>query len=106
MKKYLNNSPNFSLYLTPVTQSEIEKHLQALKSTSSGYDEVSPSILKHTATLISEPLTHIINLTLKTGIFSNEFKKAKVIPLFKSGNRKDINNYRPISVLPAFSQIF
>ena len=105
-EKYLNNSPSFSFYLTPVTQSEIENYLQSLKSTSSGYDEIPPFILKHTATQISGPLTHIINLTLKTGSFPDELKKAKVIPLFKSGNRKDINNYRPISVLPALSKIF
>ena len=105
-KKYLNNSPNFSLYLTPVTQSEVEKYLQSLKTTASGCDEISPTILKRTANLISGPLTNIINLTLKTGIFPSELKKAKVIPLLKSGNRKDINNYRPISILPAFSKIF
>lgn len=44
-KKYLNNSPNFSLYLTPVIQTETENYLRTLKNTSSGYDEVSPSVL-------------------------------------------------------------
>ena len=30
---------------------------------------------------------------------------AKVIPVFKGGNNLDVNNYRPISVLPVFSKI-
>ena len=30
---------------------------------------------------------------------------AKVIPLHKSGNKSDINNYRPISILPVFSKV-
>ena len=47
-----------------------------------------------------------MNLKLKTGIFPDALKKAKVIPLLKSGNRSDIKNYRPISILPAFSKIF
>lgn len=47
-----------------------------------------------------------MNLTLKTGIFPDALKKAKVIPLFKSVNRSDIENDRPIAILPAFSKIF
>ena len=32
-------------------------------------------------------------------------KKAKVIPILKSGGKSDLNNYRPISMLPAFSKL-
>ena len=56
--------------------------------------------------MISYPLTHIINLSLKTGDFPDQLKIAKVIPLFKSGDRNCIDNYRPISILPAFSKVF
>lgn len=104
--KYLLNSPSFSMYLAPTNTSEVEKVITAIKSDSCGYDDISPKILKHTSSLLSAPLTHIINLTLKTGKFPDQLKLAKVIPLFKSGDRSDINNYRPISVLPAFSKIF
>ena len=32
-------------------------------------------------------------------------KIAKIVPVFKAGNKKIINNYRPIIILPAFSKI-
>ena len=31
---------------------------------------------------------------------------AKVVPIYKSGDCKSINNYRPVSVLPVFSKVF
>ena len=104
--KYLNNFPRFSMYLAPTNKTEVEKVLNILKSNTPGYDDVSPNILKYTSSVISTPLTHIINLSIKTGVFSNQLKKAKVIPLFKSGDRGDFNNCRPISILPAFNKIF
>ena len=38
--------------------------------------------------------------------FTKEFKIAKVIPIYKSGDCKTINNYRPVLVLPVFSKVF
>lgn len=105
-KRYLKKSPEFSLYLAPTNVTEVENCLNSLKSAAPGYDDISPKILKHTSSLISTPLTHIINLSLKMGIFPDQLKEAKVIPLFKAGDRCDIINYRPISILPAFSKIF
>lgn len=63
-------------------------------------------IIKATADLIAEPLSHIINHSIKGGVFPETLKHAKVIPLFKKGPRDDIKNYRPISVLPLFDKIF
>lgn len=67
--QYLQNSPNYSLYLSPTSQDEIESYLKALKTSSSGYDEISPSLLKHTASIISLPLKHVINNSLKKVYF-------------------------------------
>ena len=105
-KNYLHNSSNFSMYLYPTTNSEIVKCIKSLKTFSCGHDDIPPAVLKNAADEIAVPLTHIVNLTLKTGIFPDALKQAKVIPLLKSGNRSDIKNYRPISILPAFSKIF
>ena len=48
---------------------------------------------------------HLLNLSILTNSFPNHWKIAKVTPLHKGGARNDINNYRPISVLPILSKI-
>ena len=52
-----------------------------------------------------EPLTYLINMSLRTGQVPNEWKQAKVLPLFKSGNATELDNYRPISILPILSKV-
>ena len=49
---------------------------------------------------IIKPFTHIVNLSLKTGIMPDICKKAMVTPIYKSGDIDDPGNYRPISILP------
>ena len=44
-------------------------------------------------------------MSIKTGKFPDIFKKAKVIPFFKKGDKRDKSNYRPISILPVLSKI-
>ena len=104
--KYLKNSPCFSMYLPPTDVNEVMKSVNTLNSRCPGYDDIPPYLLKHSSASISTPLAHIINLSLRTGIFPKKLKFAKVIPLFKSGDRGEVNNYRPISILPAFNKIF
>ena len=52
------------------------------------------------------PLTHIINQSLREGLFPSELNLAKVYPIFKVGATNEITNYMPISVLPIFSKVF
>ena len=68
--------------------------------------DVSGKLLKAIKYETSKAITHIINLSLHTGIFPDKLKLAKVIPVFKKGDRTKLDNYRPISILPAISKIF
>jgi len=56
--------------------------------------------LKDAASVIAKPLTFVINLSLDTGSVPAEWKVAKVIALFKSGSSAEVDNYRPMSILP------
>ena len=48
----------------------------------------------------------ILNQSMTEGVFSRHIKTARVIPLYKSGEKNNINNYRPISIVSFFSKIF
>ena len=54
----------------------------------------------------SPQLFAIINHSSSHRLFPDNLKIAKIIPLFQSGDRESLNNYRPISLHPDFSKIF
>jgi hypothetical protein len=54
---------------------------------------------------ILSPLTYIFNKILQTGIFPDRLKFYEVKPLYKKGNKSELSNYRPISLLPTFYKI-
>ena len=62
-------------------------------------------MLKKIIPHILTPLRHICNTSLSQGVFPDEMKIARIIPLFKSGDKQNVSNYRPISLLPQFSKI-
>ena len=78
----------------------------SLKNTASGYDCIAGSVMKQCVDNYVTPLTHIIKLSIAQRYFPDEWKLAKVIPIFKDGDPQDIQNYRPISVLPFLSKVF
>ena len=74
--------------------------------TSNGHDGISPKLVKNLGTVIIKPLVHIMNLSLEKGNIPDEMKKSKVIPIYKNcGSKETMKNYRPVSLLPAFSKI-
>ena len=74
------------------------RDIEPLKS--SGMDEISAKICKDAFLVLSDQLVHMFNASLHTGIYPDEWKVAKVIPLFKGGDREFVGNYRPVSLLP------
>ncbi len=89
-----------------VTSEFVQKQLQNMpKNKAIGLDRLPSRLLRADASIISEPLVYILNLSLQSGKFISEWKHAKVLPLFKSGREMETNNYRPISILPILSNL-
>jgi len=82
---------------------DIVKSLQPKCSLDS--DGLSTKLLKKIAQEISEPLAHIFNLSLQQGVFPLRMKKSRTVPIFKAGNPKSCDNYRPIALLSSLSKI-
>jgi exonuclease III len=99
-----DQSPQF--IIPPVSLSFVESQLKSLDTgKSTGSDGISARFLKLSATIIAPILTNIYNCSIKTGLFPQTFKKAKVKPIHKKGSKNDKTNYRPISILPIISLI-
>ena len=91
---------------TAVGKPFVLKQLKCLKpKKATGLDGLPARLLKDSAIVIADCVTHLINLSFETGEVPSEWKQAKVVPLFKSGNKDDLDNYRPISILPILSKI-
>jgi len=71
-----------------------------------GLDKIPNRLLKLSASIIAPSLTKIFSKSIETGIFPQEWKLAKVTPIFKKGDKTDPGNYRPISVIPVVSKVF
>ena len=95
-----------SIYIAPTTTTEVKQIIISLKNSSPGWDEIPTFLLKICSNFYVKPLTYLINKSIEEGIFPNELKLARVVPIFKSGDPSSIWNYRPISVLSCFSKIF
>ena len=75
---------------------------------SSGLNNLNVKLLKLAAPIICDSLAYLCNLSLcrpPTSVFSSDWKCAKVTPIFKDGDKADVSNYRPISVLCIISKI-
>ena len=57
-------------------------------------------ICKDALTVLAHQLTYLFNCSLSTAVYPSAWKRAKVVPLFKGGDREDVNNFRPVSLLP------
>ena len=98
--------PSFRSADLQVGSEEIYAALSSLETKNSlDADNLSMQFIKKCFDTIITPFQHIVNLSLSSGIIPSQFKIAKVIPIFKSGDPRLPNNYRPISLLSNFSKI-
>lgn len=103
-KHYLTG--NYSFFLKQTHCDEVCNIIMHMKnSNSAGADEISGRILKGIVSEIAEPFTYCINLSLLSGVVSKLAKIARVTPIFESGDKNDLCNYRPICILSTLSKV-
>ena len=90
-----------------VTLSTVSKIISGLDNgKATGLDDICVKSLKAGSPILAFYLTHIFNLSLRSGVVPKCWKRKRVTPLFKKGDSDDVNNYRPISILPIPMKVF
>ena len=93
-KHYLPKRVTDSIFMQPTDLAEVFAAIMSLKSNKScGVDYIPPKIFKSSANIISEPLSQLINKAFLLGIFPDNLKIAKVVPIYKSGDKRNPSNY-------------
>ena len=78
-------------------------NLNTTKAT--GLDGIGPKLLKSCAVALCGPLHHLFNISLKNSQIPAEWRLHRITPIFKSGERTSVSNYRPISLLSTVSKV-
>ena len=78
------------MFIPYITENEIIEVAKSLKNSSPGWDSIPANIAKPSIEYYIKPLTRLVNSSFQNGIFPDELKIAKVIPIFKSGDKADI----------------
>ncbi|VDL85455.1 unnamed protein product [Schistocephalus solidus] len=85
----------------------VERELRNLKEAkSSGLDDLPAKFLKELASELFKPPAHIFNSIFESGKLPSEWKASNIYPIYKSGARSNVKNYRPVSLTSIFCKIW
>ena len=104
-ENYLRNRNPKSFFLSNVEANEIEAVISELKDNGCGIFKFSTRVLNEVKPIISSSLSIIINLCATQGYFPTQLKKGCITPVYKKGDKAEINNYRPVCSLSPLSKI-
>jgi len=103
---FINFNVGDSFFLSPSDSFEIVDIINALKKTRSDVNMIPVRILCKVSNILSVHISDLINYSFSCGSFPDSLKIAHIIPIHKHDDRTNIENYRPISILPTLSKIF
>ena len=95
-----------SCALYPTNEVEVFNVLKKLKDKGNNLYCIKPSILLAVASVIIPLLVYLFNSCIFRGIYPSALKTARVVPVFKDGNKNTVSNYRPISNLSSINKVF
>jgi len=94
------------MVINEIKKPQIVAEIKKLDSNKgSGPDGISPLFIKSCVDSLLEPLYIIFNKSLHEGVFPDRWKHANVLPIYKTGDKSKVENYRPISLLSAFGKL-
>lgn len=105
---YLDEIPshNIDMPFPVLSEAEVLEALAAVDSSKGpGPDKLPPSFIKMCAGSLAHPVSLVFNRSLTNGQFPDVWKVAAITPIHKSGRRKDVQNYRPISILSCLPKV-
>ena len=103
---YITNPTDKCFHIPDVSLPDIVTLIAGLNNKkSSSHDLITNGMLKATCHIIAPFLVTLYNKCLSEGVFPKAYKTAQVIPLFKGGDRENVNSYRPISLLPVLGKL-
>ena len=108
-REYFSFLPEFSkdIQMTQIKVHDIMDTLKSLDvSKSAGPDGIPPVFLKSLSAELTIPLFWLFNMSLQSGVFPKTWKSSFLVPIFKSGKKSDIRNYRGIAIISCIPKVF
>jgi hypothetical protein len=104
---FMGNENKSTMYLNFINLFEILDEIKKIcVRKAMGFDEIAPKVIKWAPDLYAPILLIIFNKCIDLGYYPSEMKIGQVAPIHKKGKQDEKNNYRPITVLTQFNQIF
>ena len=105
--EYPFETPPLSFSFSAIMTDKLSSTLNKMKTShGSGHDGIASFYLKIALPVVGRSLCDLFHKSLFAGKFPEDWKIARIAPIFKSGAKDDRSNYRPISVLPFISRLF
>lgn len=104
---FIDSDPSLNLGQISLSQIEVFNKIAKLNPRKgAGPDGIPPSFIINCNSNITPMLHFLFNKSLSEGLFPKIWKSSFITPIFKSGSRSDVKNYRPISILSTIPKLF
>jgi len=95
-----------SFFAAPSMPLDVYNIISSMKLKGAPLSEIPIFIYKRLNKYLCSVISDMFNKSLSVGVFPDVLKRARVIPIYKAGDKEDVSNYRPISTLSIMSKIF
>ena len=101
-EEFLKNPVNNTIHMMEVDSGEVFSIINNFENKSTHDTRMSALKIANTSFNFTKTLAMLINISFREGVFPEQMKLSKVIPVHKGGAKSDVSNYRPIALLSIF----